>query len=150
MHRGSCNTLIENCYAKQTHTKYDACFTVHGQNDQLIKNLRVENCTFECTQNGAQPLDYCAPMQIMSYAECPVFIGNRVFGGKRAFFINQSSTNAKIIGNDFQCNSDSDYGVTIGSLSSIVVGNCLVNQASTPVNVISNNPVLSGNIGIAE
>lgn len=149
VHRGSCNTTIQNCYMKQTHPKYDACFTVHGlSGDDLVKNLRIVNCTAECTQDGAQPNNYCAPYQIMSYSECLVFMGNRAMGGKRAFFVDGSSTNAKIIGNDFQCNDQSDYGVTIQSLQSIVVGNSLVNDAET-ANVISNTPILIGNIGIS-
>lgn len=150
VHRGSCNTLIENCYMMQTHNKYDACFTVHGVQNQEVENLRVVNCSVECTQNGAQTQSYCAPYQIMSYSEYLVFSGNRASGGKRAFYIDSSSTNAKIVGNDFQCNSASDYGVTIGSLSTIVMGNCLVNAASTPVNSISNNPIIYGNIGIGD
>lgn len=149
VHRGSCNTLIENCYMKQTNPEYHSCFTVHGEPDQKCKNLRVINCTMECTQNGSQPIDYCSPAQIMAYAECLVFSGNRITGGKRAFYIAGNSNNAKIIGNDFNCNEDSDYGVTISALSTIVIGNCLANEASTPANVITNNPVLMGNIGIS-
>ena len=134
---------------KQTHTKYDACFTVHGLPNEEVDNLYVSNCTAECTQNGAQPYSYCAPYQIMSDAHSLVFIGNRAYGGKRAFYIYSDSSNAKIIGNDFKCNSNSDYGVSISSLNSIVIGNRLENEASTPVNVIANNPIILGNIGIS-
>ena len=149
MHRGSCNTLIENNYMKQTHDKYDACFTVHGMTDQKVENLRVVSNTLECTQNGAQTVGYCAPAQIMSHTIAFVFIGNRVFGGKRAFYITDDSDNAKIIGNDFNSNDTSDYGVWIKSLNTIVIGNRLDNEASSPVNQIANNPILIGNIGIS-
>lgn len=148
VHRGSCNTLIENNYMKQTGDKYDACFTVHGMTDQKIKNLRVVNNTIECTQNGDQGQSYCAPAQIMSHTDCLVFMGNRIKGGKRAFYIDESSTNAKIIGNDMNCNDTSDYGVTIASLEAIVIGNYLDNEATTKTNVIQQNPTLVGNVGI--
>lgn len=149
VHRGSCNTTVENCYMKQNHTKYDSCFTVHGLPAQIVKNLTVNNCVFECLQNGAQAQTYCAPAQIMGDTDKLCFTNNKIFGGKRAFYINESHTNAKIIGNDMQCNSDSDYGVTISSYNTVVIGNVLSNEAATPVNVISNNPVIYGNIGIS-
>lgn len=148
VHRGSCNTTVENCYMKQTHPKYDACFTVHGLPEQMVNNLRVINCIAECTVKGIQGEGYCAPYQIMSDAECLVFVGNRVVNGYRAFYINDSSSNAKIIGNDFHCSDQSDYGVTIRSLDSIVIGNRLVNDAETH-NIIVNSPILIGNIGIS-
>ena len=148
VHRGSCNTLIDNNYMKQTGDKYDACFTVHGMTDQKVKNLRVENNTMECTQNGAQGQNYCAPAQIMSHSDCLVFIGNRIKGGKRAFYIAEDSNNAKIIGNDMNCNSTSDYGVTIASTATIVIGNYLDNEATTKTNNISNTPTMVGNVGI--
>ena len=150
VHKGSCNTLIDNNYMKQTHDKYHACFTVHGASDKLIKNLRVENNTIECTQNGLQPDTANAPAQIMSYTEGFVFIGNRIKGGKRAFFIYSDSTNAKIIGNDMQCNNSSDYGVYINSLNTIIFGNYLLNEAQTPANQIANNPIIVGNVGIGD
>ena len=149
VHRGSCNTLIENCFMKQTHTKYHAAFTVHGVSDYHVKNLSVNNCVIECTQNGAQPDSENAPAQIMSYTDNTVFTSNRVSGGKRALYIDASSYNAKIMGNEMQCNEDSDYGVTLKSHDTIVIGNRLDNQASTPVNLISYNPILVGNIGIS-
>ena len=148
VHRGSCNTLIENNYMKQTHNKYDACFTVHGMTDQKIRNLRVLNNTMECTQNGDQGQNYCAPAQIMSHSDCLVFMGNRIKGGKRAFFIAEDSNNAKIIGNDMNCNDTSDYGVTLASTATIVIGNYLDNEATTKTNNISQNPTLVGNVGI--
>ena len=149
VHRGSCNTLIENNYMLQNHDKYDACFTVHGVTAQHVVNLRVLNNTMECQQNGDQGQTYCAPAQIMSYTDAFVFIGNRVLGGKRAFFITSDSEDAKIMGNDFNCNSASDYGVWIDSLHTIVIGNRLDDEASTPTNHIANSPVSVGNIGIA-
>lgn len=149
VHRGAVNTLIDNCYMKQTHEKYHACFTVHGIDGYEVENLIVTNCTMECVVNGAQPNTENAPAQMMSYISNLVFMANRIFGGKRAFYITSDSTKAKIIGNDLHCNDQSDYGVYIKSLLSIVVGNCLVNEANDQVNVITNNPVLLGNIGIS-
>lgn len=147
VHRGSCNTLIENCTMIQDHPKYDACFTVHGLPEQIVENLTVNNCVAECLQDGAQPYNYCAPYQIMSYTNRLCFTNNKAIGGKRAFFITSGQTNAKIIGNDFRCNDNSDYGVTIASLNTIVIGNYLDNEAETQ-NVIENNPIIIGNIGI--
>lgn len=147
VHRGSCNTLIDNCTMIQDHPKYNACFTVHGLPGQIVDNLTVNNCVAKCLQDGAQPYDYCAPYQIMSDTNRLCFTQNKAIGGRRAFYITSSHTNAKIIGNDFRCNDNSDYGVTIKSLNTIVIGNYLENEAETQ-NVISNNPILIGNIGI--
>ena len=77
-----------------------------------------------------------------------MFIGNRIKGGKREFYIAENSNNAKIIGNDMNCNSTSDYGVTIASTATIVIGNYLDNEATTKTNNIINNPTLVGNVGI--
>lgn len=149
VHRGSCDTVIENCYMKQTHDKYDACFTVHGLTNNKVVNLTVNNCVMECLQNGDQGQSYCAPAQIMGDTVNLCFTYNKIFGGKRAFYISEAHTNAKIIGNDMICNDTSDYGVTIKSYETVVVGNVLENEASAPVNTIANNPVLSANIGIS-
>ena len=149
VHRGSCNTLIENCYMLQAHDTYDACFTVHGLTDYKVVNLTVNNCVMECSQNGAQASTYCAPAQIMGDTVKLCFTNNKILGGKRAFYISEAHTNAKIIGNDMQCNDTSDYGVYIKSYETVVIGNVLQNDASTPVNYITNNPVISGNIGIS-
>ena len=151
VHRGSSNVLVENCYMKQTNDKYHSCFTVHGLENQECKNLRVMKCTMELTQNGSQPYDYCAPLQIMSYADKILLMGNIVFGGKRALYITTSTHDAKVIGNDLACNDDSDYGVYITSSNAIIIGNKLVNEASEPVNTFaSNGQIIFGNIGIGD
>ena len=140
---------VENNYMLQDHATYDACFTCHGLTDEKIENLNVLHNTLECLQNGSQAYQYCAPAQIMSHTVRLLFEGNKIKGGKRAFYITDDSTNAKIIGNDMNCNDSSDYGVWIKSLNTIVIGNFLENEASTPVNQIANNPILTGNIGIS-
>ena len=148
VHRGSCNTTVENCYMKQTHTKYDACFTVHGLEGYEVGNLRVVNCTLECTINGAQPNNYNAPAQIMSYAIGMWFTNNRITGGKRALYITSDSVGAVIMGNVMDCNSDSDYGLYIRSENALLIGNKLTNGMETPINTITSSVIQAGNYGI--
>ena len=151
VHRGSSNTIIENCYMKMAQDEWHSCFTIHGLEEQKCENISLLNCICDIDDTGAQPYDYCAPLQIMSYADKILIMGNKVFGGKRALYITTSTHDAKVIGNDLECNDDSDYGVYITSDNAIIIGNRLDNKATTKTNTLaSSGQIVFGNIGIGD
>ena len=149
VHRGSCNTTVENNYVIQDEPSFSACLTIHGLENQLVKNLRIINNTFECTRSHTSTTEYAAPAQLMAGMQNVFFIGNRILGGKRAFYVYGPNANPKIIGNDFHCNSDSDYCLHIESPNTVFIGNKVVNDAVNKVNNIYNSPVMYANIGLA-
>ena len=151
VHRGAKNVLVQNCYMTQSHEKYDACFTLHGlSGDDLVENLRVENCTAIITTESVtgQQYDYCAPYQFMSDCDGLWCINNRLIGGKRALYVSQSVTNFKMIGNHLSCGESSDYGIKVGSDNAIIIGNVIENEAETGNTISGADVIKVGNIGI--
>lgn len=148
VHRDNSSILVQNNYMKQTNDKYDSCLVIHGlYGGTEIYDLRIENNTMECTQDGAQAEDYCAPAQIMSDVYGCWFENNNIFGGKRALYVNGSVHDCHISGNVMQCNENSDYGILCASSYAVIIGNRIDNDASSG-NSITQNPVIVGNVGI--
>lgn len=150
VHRGSKRTIIDNCWMEQTHMACDACFTIHGLADTyLVEDLRVINCTMIYPSGITQSLYYNAPAQCMSYTKGLWFCNNRIHGGRRALFVETTIADAFVCNNKMHCDSESDYGVRIQSTGAIIIGNRLVNEASTPQNIIASDAVIVANVGIS-
>lgn len=150
VHRGAYDVDIIGNQMIQNAQAWDACFTLHGlTGDDLVRNLRIENNTFDASVSPRQRVyDYGAVIQLMSYCDGLWVENNRVADGDRGLYASASVEHLTIIGNLFQCNSESDYGLKIESANSIIVGNVVENDAGAS-NIIASSAVKSANVGIS-
>lgn len=150
VHRGAYDVDIIGNQMIQNAQAWDACFTLHGlTGDNLVRNLRIADNTFEATVSPRERLEeYAAVVQLMSYCDGLWFVNNRIISGDRDLCAESSVTHLYLIGNLFQCSDQSDYRLKILSDSPVIVGNILENTSGT-TQTIPASAAMSANIGIS-